>query len=67
MEDQHGDIADEGDAFSTSADQSYRTCPVCGADCVPEASGADGLGARIAFVCPEHGVHSVIDPFEEDR
>jgi hypothetical protein len=29
--------------------------------------GGDGLGARIAFVCPEHGVHSVVDLFEDKR
>ena len=46
----------------------YRTCSECGGDCYPDPSaGADGLGVRIAFVCPTHGVHSVIDPFEEDR
>lgn len=49
-------------------DQSYRTCSECGGDCYPDTSaGADGLGVRIAFVCPEHGVHSVVDPFEEER
>jgi hypothetical protein len=25
------------------------------------------MGARIAFVCPEHGLHSVVDPFEHLR
>ncbi|QZY52272.1 hypothetical protein [Leucobacter tenebrionis] len=50
-----------------SGDELYRTCGECGADCRPEPTGADGLGARIAFVCPEHGVHSVVDPFEHLR
>lgn len=46
----------------------YRTCSECGADCYPDPNaGADGLGVRIAFICPEHGLHSVIDPFEEAR
>lgn len=42
----------------------YRTCSECGADCLPEPSVMDELGARFVFVCPEHGVHSVVDPFE---
>lgn len=49
------------------ADDGYRTCSACGGDCVPEASGADGHGVRFMFVCPEHGVHSVVDPFEDLR
>lgn len=49
-------------------DESYRTCAECGSDCYPDTSaGADGLGVRIAFVCPEHGVHSEGSPTEEDR
>lgn len=59
-------------------DDGYRTCskPVelsgggtapCGRDCEPEDTGADGIGARLAFVCPEHGLHSVVDPFEHLR
>lgn len=45
-------------------DERYRTC----ADCEPDTSaGADGVGVRIAWVCPMHGVHSVIDPFEDKR
>ncbi len=43
----------------------YRTCAVCGGDCEPDPSfGSDEQGARIAFVCPEHGVQSLVDPFE---
>lgn len=31
----------------------YRTCSKCGGDCEPYPSlGADGIGARIAFVYP---------------
>lgn len=44
-------------------DDGYHTCRVCGRDCVPEDIGTDGTGVRIAFVCPEHGLHSVVDPF----
>ncbi|MGI6798820.1 hypothetical protein [Gordonia sihwensis] len=49
-------------------DESYRTCAGCGRDYEPDPSaGSDGVGARITFVCPDRGVHSVIDPFEDMR
>ena len=48
-------------------DESYRTCPACGGDCEREPSMVTGLGIRIASICPEHEVHSVIDPFEDKR
>lgn len=48
-------------------DSGYRTCPVCGEDCEPEPVGAEEHGVRIMFVCPEHVVHSVVDPFEDKR
>lgn len=49
-------------------DESYRICAECGQDCEPDTSvGADGFGVRITWVCPEHGVHSVVDPFEDLR
>lgn len=58
----------DGLPIRVPANDDYRTCPECGGDCYPDPSaGADGLGVRIAFICPEHGLHSVIDPFEEDR
>lgn len=64
--DEVGDL--DGVPIHTPKDQSYRTCSKCGGDCYPDTSaGADGMGVRIAFVCPEHGVHSVVDPFEEER
>jgi hypothetical protein len=47
------------------ADENYRTCPECGRDCEPAPLDAEGLGMRISFICPLHGVHTVIDPFEE--
>lgn len=56
-----------GDVFDpfSLGDESYRTCPECGRDCEPDPNaGSDDFGTRIAFVCPDHGVHSVIDPFE---
>ncbi|WP_336661111.1 hypothetical protein [Leucobacter sp. MMO-66] len=49
------------------ADIGYRTCTVCGGDCEPEQSGAEGHGIRIMFACPQHGVNSVVDPFEDKR
>lgn len=45
----------------------YRTCFQCGRECAPELNWADDLGIRIVYVCPQHGVHSVIDPFENKR
>lgn len=40
--------------------------PRCGGDCEPEPVPTDA-GMRIAFSCPTHGVHTVIDPFENLR
>lgn len=46
----------------------YRTCSECGEDCYPDPSiTVEGQGARIAFVCAEHGVNAVVDPFEGQR
>lgn len=45
-------------------DETYRTCEECGGDCTPEILGAEGESSRFVFVCPEHGVQSVINPFE---
>ncbi|HLS33877.1 MAG TPA: hypothetical protein VK039_09835, partial [Brevibacterium sp.] len=47
-------------------DEDYRTCSDCGADCEPEPFTTDA-GIRIGFACPEHGVHTVVDPFEGSR
>ncbi|SEB56172.1 hypothetical protein SAMN04489806_1110 [Paramicrobacterium humi] len=46
-------------------DDSYRTCPVCGRDCAPEVIDT-GSSVRVAFSCPEHGAHSMVDPFTEE-
>jgi hypothetical protein len=53
--------------FRNPLDDSYRTCEVCGSDCEPEPFTIEGGGVRISFICREHGIHSVIDPFEEHR
>lgn len=45
----------------------YRTCAQCGGDCAPELNWADDFGVRVMYVCPQHGVHSVIDPHEHRR
>lgn len=58
--------AEEFDDAHPEGDLSYRTCSQCSADCLPESFEADD-GFRIAFVCPTHGVHSVVDPFEGKR
>ena len=58
----------DGAAIRVPKDEGYRTCPACDGDCEPDVSfGSDESGARIAFICPEHGVHSVIDLFEGQR
>lgn len=54
------------DPGSTLGNEQHRSCPQCGADCPPESFETDD-GLRIAFVCAEHGVHSVLDPFEDNR
>lgn len=45
----------------------YRTCATCGTYCEPEHLNGGERGARIAFVCPNHGVHSINAPFEGRR
>lgn len=48
--------------------QSYRICSECDSDCIPDpfiAGKSEGI--RVAFICPNCGVHSVIDPFEHLR
>ncbi len=48
-------------------EHAHRVCGVCGNDCAPDSAGANGLGVRIVFVCPDHGVQSIVDPFEDQR
>lgn len=47
-------------------DEEYRSCAECGQDCEPEPFATDKR-IRIAFSCAIHGVHTVIDPFEQTR
>ncbi|WP_166788493.1 hypothetical protein [Cryobacterium sp. TMS1-13-1] len=54
------------DPGSTLGNEQHRTCPQCAVDGQPEPFEADD-GFRVAFVCAEHGVHSVVDPFEGER
>lgn len=65
-----GDVQVPDDLEISTWDESsgYRTCAECGGDCEPEPCDAgEGQGVRIAFACPTHGVHSVVDPFEGKR
>lgn len=55
------------DRITEDPDESYRTCSICGGDCLPEPSGANGLGVRILWVCPDHGAQSITDPFTDLR
>lgn len=57
----------DGVPIRTPRDQSYRSCAQCGADCQPEPTSVEGLGVRVAFICAEHGVNALIDPFEGER
>lgn len=51
-----------------SGNEDYRTCSECGCDCEPEIfDGGEEAAIRVAFSCPEHGLHSVTDPFEGMR
>lgn len=54
-----GTFEDEG----LHSEHSHKTCPKCGSDSMPEPF-EKSIVFRIAFVCPEHGVHSTVDPFE---
>ena len=67
MEDDGIEISDGLEIRVWDPEMGYRTCSVCGGDCVPEPNGAEGYGIRIAFVCPEHGMHSMVDPFAGKR
>lgn len=58
----------DGVEVRVPTDDTYRTCSECGGDCYPDPCiTVEGQGARIAFVCSEHGVQSVVDPFEDKR
>jgi hypothetical protein len=51
--------------ISVLTSDEYRTCSMCGDDCEPDSTlSVDGAGVRVAFVCREHGVQRVVDPFE---
>lgn len=64
--DEFGEV--DGVPIRVPANDGYRTCSVCGGDCEPDPGfGSDEHGARIAFVCLEHGVQSLVDPFEGER
>jgi len=55
----------DGVPIGVPVNEDYRTCTVCQGDCEPDVGfGSDGHGARITFVCPEHGAQSLVDPFE---
>lgn len=53
--------------FMPDAGEQYRTCAECGRDCEPVPLDTAGHGIRVSFVCPVHGVHTIIDPFEDTR
>lgn len=65
---EHIEIGSFGDVpIRTPKDQGYRWCSQCGAECEPEPTAVKGLGVRFVFTCSEHGLNSVVDPFEDMR
>lgn len=61
-------VGPDGVDIHIPKDEEYRTCAECGGDCVPDPSiTVEGAGVRVAFVCPAHGVQSLVDPFEDLR
>jgi hypothetical protein len=61
------EIAEDLDFRVRNPSSGYRTCPQCGRDCEPVPFAVEGKGARVSMICPLHGVHAVIDPFEGSR
>lgn len=58
----------DGVPIRVPTDEGYRTCSTCGGDCEPDTSlSADGIGVCIAWVCSEHGVQGIVDPFSDLR
>lgn len=57
----------DGLEIRVPTDESYRTCATCGGDCEPDPMAQDGLGVRVAWVRPQHGVQTMVDPFEDLR
>ena len=54
--------------YRAPMDDSYRASSECGRNRHPTPSAdADGLGVRIAPVCPECGAPRAIDPFDDKR
>ena len=53
--------------FTPDEEEHYRTCADCGRACEPVPFEIIEAGLRLAFICPVHGVHTVVDPFEADR
>ncbi|SEC28229.1 hypothetical protein [Arthrobacter woluwensis] len=66
---EHEEVGDvDGVPLRVPVDDGYRTCAACGGDCEPGVEfGSNEHKARVAFVCPEHGPQSLIDPFEDLR
>ncbi len=58
----------DGIEIRVPKNEDHRTCTECGGDCAPDPSATvEGMGVRIAFICPAHGVQSLVDPFEDLR
>lgn len=57
----------DGVPIRRPADHSYRWCAQCGAECHPDPTSIEGIGMRIAFVCADHGINVLVNPFEGQR
>lgn len=57
----------DGLPLRVTKDDAHRTCSACGGDCEPEPTVVEGFGVRVAFICPEHGAQSMVDPFSDLR
>lgn len=58
---------DDGLDAAMPANRDYRTCAECGRDCTPDSTVDPRHGARILFVCEEHGAQSIVDPWADIR
>ncbi len=58
----------EGVPVRVPTSDDYRTCSQCGGDYYPDPSiTVERQRARIAFVCAEHGVQSLVDLCGDER
>ncbi|WP_281873184.1 hypothetical protein [Brachybacterium paraconglomeratum] len=57
----------DGLVIRVPIDDGYPTCSQCGGDCEPDPGAGGGIGTRIEFISPIHGVNAAVDPSEDQR